>query len=163
MELCSDTYADTPMAYADTPMAYADVEIMAVQLIHQLHQLEARGYTILFWEPSAITVTKKTGQIRYSLNDTAHYVPLHTKDTSQLFLICPAVFPLPAEKCAPELLHIPALPFLTHRSASYYSLALLCLAQLHLSLAELTGTKLFYFLERCLKSDPRERLPLALL
>jgi hypothetical protein len=141
-------------------MAYAEVEQMAMQLVRQLQLLEARGYTILFWQPSAILVTLfQTGQTLYLLAGGAPYVPLDKKDASLLVLRYP---PLLTEWCAPELRKIPALPFLTHRSASYYSLALVCLAQTHLSLAELQGTKLFYFLERCLKHDPKERLLLYL-
>ena len=80
------------------------------------------------------------------------------KDTKQLVLNYPTVFPFPRERCAPELLKMDALPFRTHRSASYYSLALVCLKMVHMPLEKLKGTKLFYFLERCLKSEPSERV-----
>ena len=87
---------------------------------------------------------------------------LQKKNFDQIVLTYPTVFPLPKRECAPEVLQMKALPFITHKSCSYYSLALLCLAKLNLSLAEmphvLHGTKLFYFLERCLKEEPVERL-----
>jgi hypothetical protein len=85
----------------------------------------------------------------FLLANLEHLVPI---ERSQLRLIYPVQL-LP-EEVAPELLTITALPFSTHLSASYYSLALLCQQS---CLAEIAHTKLFYFLERCLKLDPNER------
>jgi len=163
-------------------MPYSDVETVAFQLTLQLQTLEAQGFSLLFWQPSDILHIRseairsqpirsepiRSEHIRsepirseainlYILSNLSQLVPLNKKDTKQLVLVYPTVYPLPSERCAPELLKIPVLPFITHRSASYYSLALLCLKQLNLSLDKIEGTKLFYFLERCLKETPSER------
>ena len=90
----------------------------------------------------------------FLLANLEHLVPLNSKGQMRIN------FPirLPPELVAPELLKITALPFDTHLSASYYSLALLCLRTCAVnSLAEIAQTKLFYFLERCLKPEPTER------
>lgn len=146
----------------DNIMTFTEVEDFAYQLSLQLAALEAHAWTLLFWQPSDLSVItlKEPERKQYVLSNFSQLVPLCKKDPTQLVLVYPAVYPLPPERCAPELLKMTALPWMTHRSASYYSLALLCLellAPLGLGLAELRGTKLFYFLERCLLADPRER------
>jgi len=141
----------------------AELETMAFHLSLQLHACEMRGFTLLFWQPSDILVMQATtGETLYILAGLTQRVPLDKKDQTLLYLVYPTVFPLPCEWCAPELLKMDMLPFLTHRSASYYSLALFCLSRINLSLAKLEGTKLFYFLERCLKNEPSERMLLYL-
>jgi len=135
-------------------MTYAEVETMAVHLSWQLQLLETRGNSLLFWQMTDIWwVDKKF----YLLADLTQLVPLHIKNPLQMVLNYPAIFPLPKKNCAPELLKMSVLPFISHKSLSYYSLALLCLQKLNLSLEEIKGTKLFYFLERCLKDEPTER------
>jgi len=152
-------------------MNYADVETMAFHLSLQLHYLEKQGFSLFFWQPSDISVIrimhKHTEQTLYLLANLSQLVPLYKEDLSQLSLVYPSVFPFPPERCAPELFNMKVLPFITHRSASYYSLGLLCLWCLNisyenLSLEKLQGTKLFYFLERCLKKVPAERVLLYL-
>ena len=140
-------------------MSFDEVETMARHLSFQLQILEDHGCSLLFWQSADILwLNKKI----YLLADLTQLVPLHKKIPTQLVLNYPAIFPLPKRECAPELLQMKALPFITDKSCSYYSLALLCLAKLNLSLEEfqgqLQGTKLFYFLERCLKEEPSERL-----
>jgi hypothetical protein len=135
-------------------MDYASTETMAFHLSLQLQLLEEKGYTLLFWQPSDILVLENQ---MYLLSNLSQLVALHKKNTCNLVLNYPPIFPLPKNVCAPELLSMSGLPFITHRSASYYSMALLCLKILHLSLDDLQGTKLFYFLERCLKSEPSDR------
>ena len=146
----------------DDIMTFPQLETLAFHLSLQLEALEARGFTLLFWQPSDILVViLSTGQHLYVLAHLAQLVPLNKKDPKQLVLNYPTVFPFPSERCAPELMKMDVLPFITQRSASYYSLALLCLQLLrlqHLSLEKIQGTKLFYFLERCLKEDPAERV-----
>jgi len=154
---------DMDMNIAQEPlplsMTFSEVETMAKHLSSQLEILESLGYSLLFWQAANILWINKEF---YLLADLTQRVPLHKKNLTQLVLNYPAVFPLPKRECAPEVLQMKALPFITHKSCSYYSLALLCLAKLNLSLAEmpdvLHGTKLFYFLERCLKEEPVERL-----
>jgi len=161
MTIDMDKDTDTDMAPEPLPasMTFSEVETMANHLSRQLQVLETRGYSLLFWQAADILwLNKKI----YLLADLTQLVPLHKKNRNQIVLTYPDVFPLPKRECAPEVLQMKALPFITHKSCSYYSLALLCLAKLNLSLAEmpsvLHGTKLFYFLERCLKEEPGERL-----
>jgi len=154
-----------PLKETETPVwSFAAVDALAFQLALQLRALEARGQTLLFWQSSAIWVLERADRPEklYLLTDLGQRVALAKKDETQLVLVYPTVYPLPPDLCAPELLKINALPFRTHRSASYYSLALMCLRLLQLPLPELNGTKLFYFLERCLKTEPNERLCLYL-
>ena len=75
-------------------------------------------------------------------------------------------YPLKIEKAdeqfiAPELKQKMAekvLPFKTSLTGVYYSLGKLCLYCLQLEdLETLNGSKMYYFLERCLKVDPTER------
>jgi len=147
---------------------YSEVERMAFHLSMQLQSLEARGFTLLFWQPSDIMVVNYRNEMGkeeitlYILASLVQLVPLDRQNKKQLRLVYPTVFPLPERRCSPEVLKMNVLPFLTHRSASYYSLALLCLNVLNLSLADIKGTKLFYFLERCLKTEPSERMLLYL-
>jgi hypothetical protein len=150
------------LALNKTRLSYSAIETLAFQLMLQLQVLEARGYTLLFWQASAILVVPWQGQRLYLLDDLSQLVPLAKNNAKQLVLVYPTVYPLPAECCAPELLTLDRLPFQTERSASYYSLALLCLQLLDLSLEKIEGTKLFYFLERCMHKDPRQRLLLYL-
>jgi len=126
---------------------YDQLETMAYHLTLQLHFLEEQGMTLLFWRPQDILVVGD-GKM-YLLANLSQLVPLSEKEPDKLVLKYPAIYPFPAECCAPELLTLTELPFITHKNASYYSLGLLCLH--HLSLEELQGTKLFYFIERCLK------------
>ena len=135
-------------------MPYADVATMAFHLSLQLQTLERKGYSLLFWQAADILWIN---QEFYLLANLTQLVPLLRKKPEQLLLTYPQGLPFPIAACAPEVLQMKALPFITHRSCSYYSLALMCLRQVNLSLVALQGTKLFYFLERCLKEDLLER------
>ncbi len=138
-------------------LTYHEVETMALHLLIQLKALEARGTSLLFWQTSDILFVNKK---YYFLANLEQLVPFKKgkNPSEQIVLNYPAIYPFPSAVCAPELLQMTALPFITCKSVSYYSLALLCLAKLNLSLETLQGTKLFYFLERCLKDDPTQRL-----
>lgn len=141
---------------------YDEVETLAFHLSLQLNLLEKRGYTMLYLQPSHIVKIRCRSRCRYMylLVDLTQLVPLSTIDSNNLVLNYPEIYPFPKGVCAPELYTIGVLPFITHRSASYYSLGLLCLYFLHhqnLSLNHLRDTPLFYFLERCLKEEPIER------
>ena len=142
--------ADLIIGKLANKMEYHEVETMAFHLSLQLHYLEDKGFSLLFWQPSDILLLHDGLDKKiYLLANLSQMVQLDKKNRNDLILIYPTVYPFPIERCAPELLKMNALPFRTHRSASYYSLALLCL--LYLSLDEIKGSRLFYFLERCLK------------
>ena len=137
---------------------YKKIDKFALQLSLQLKALEEKGFSFLFLQVSDILVINDD---LYLLANLSQMVPLNKKDNSHFVLACPNVYPFPKEVCAPELLEMNALHFISHRSASYYSLALLCLTLLkcsNLSLDKLQGTKLVYFIERCLKKEPMERM-----
>ena len=152
----ANVLSDERMTLDKAAMTYPEVETMAFHLSLQLQHLEEKGFTLLLWQPSDILVMHDgSGHNLYLLANLSQMVPLDKKNRNELVLIYPTIYPLPKERCAPELLKMNALPFRTHRSASYYSLALLCL--LYLSLDSIQETKLFYFLERCLKEEPKER------
>ena len=153
---------------------YDNVETLATHLSLQLQLLEKRGYTMLYLQPSDIVKVRFNSAgagagadagagcreiCLYLLLDLMQLVPLSKQDSNQLVLNYPVVYPFPKGLCAPELYKLNVLPFITHRSASYYSLGLLCLRLLpNLSLNNLRDTPLFYFLERCLKEEPLERI-----
>ena len=148
---------------ANEIVEFSAIETLAFHMSLQLNLLEKRGFTLLFWQVKDIMVVRHGhghGEF-YLLGNLAQMVPLVEKASStNLLLTYPTVFPLPVANCAPEVLKMAALPFITHRSASYYSLGLLCLEllkRINLSLDSIRRTKLFYFVERCLKEDPNER------
>jgi hypothetical protein len=141
---------------------YDEIETMAIQLSHQLGLMEKHGFTLLFWQPADIICINQT---YYFLANLQNLVPLNKNNKTQLILAYPVekmeseiTAASAMQFIAPELQSINQLPFLTHRAASYYSLGLLCLNASFQSLEELQGTKLFYFIERCLRKDPATRV-----
>jgi len=137
---------------------FVKIDKLVFHLLLQLKSLEEKGFGLLFLQESDIIVINDE---LYLLANLSQIVPLYKKDNSQFRLVCPTIYPFPKEMCAPEILEMNALPFISHHNAIYYSLALLCLRLLkciNLSLDDLQGTKLYYFLKRCLKKDPNERL-----
>jgi hypothetical protein len=139
---------------AEPHMEYNEVETMAFHLSLQLQVLEERGFSLLFLQASDVVILDEQ---LYLLSNLEQLVPLNKKDIKQIVLNYPTCYPFPKEVCAPEVLKMSALPFVCSKSACYYSLGLLCLKVLHMSLEDLRGSKLFYFLERCLKNEPKER------
>ena len=143
---------------------YDEIETMAFHLSLQIGLLEKRGYTMLYLQPYDIVKVRindndKREICLYLLVDLTQLVPLSKMDSNNLLLTYPSLYPFPKGICAPELYNLNELPFITHRSATYYSLGLLCLHFLpNLSLNNLRDTPLFYFLERCLKENPFERI-----
>ena len=112
-----------PAFFLGSEPEYQPTETMAVQLLLQLAVLEKHGFTLLFWQPADISMVNH--QTYYILNHLHYLVPLHKKNKTQLVLNYP--ISESSEFIAPELKTMQRLPFLTHRSASYYSLGLLCL------------------------------------
>ena len=157
-----DTGVDTGVVgaepLAEPLMNYNEVETMAFHLSLQLQVLEEKGFSLLFLQASDVVILDEQ---LYLLRNLEQLVPLKKKENiKQIVLNYPTCYPFPKEVCAPEVLKMSTLPFVTSKSACYYSLGLLCLKVLHMSLEDLRGTKLFYFLERCLKDDPKERINL---
>ena len=151
----------------DNILTFPQLETLAFHLSLQLEALEARGCTLLFWQPSDILVViLSTGQHLYVLAHLGQLVPLNQKDPKQMVLNYPTVFPFPSERCAPELMKMDVLPFITQRTASYYSLALLCVKclglGLDLDLGMIKNTRMYFFLKRCLETEPDKRFFLYL-
>jgi len=150
---------------------YDEIETLALHLSLQVKILEKRGFTMLYLQSEDIiririncngNEIKRGGNFYiYLLADLNQMVPLDKQNYNIFVLNYPKVYPFPKNVCAPELHNISMLPFTTHRSAIYYSVGLLCLQLLNtqnLSLNNLCDTPLFYFLERCLKEEPFERM-----
>jgi len=153
----------TKMNY--TKINYTQVETMAFQLSLQLQALEEKGFGVLYLQPSNITmVDEGEGEgkkNKYLLMHLDQCLPLQKKNASSISINYLPTAPFPKDCCAPELLQMNALPCIVNKSVSYYSLGLLCLNALGCStLDELRGTKLFYFLERCMKENPSDRINL---
>jgi len=150
---------------------YDEIETIALHLSLQVKILEKRGFTMLYLQSDDIIRVRINGngnEIKkerdfyiYLLADLNQLVPLDKQDYNNFVLNYPKVYPFPKNVSAPELHNISILPFTSHRSAIYYSVGLLCLQLLNtqnLSLNNLCDTPLFYFLERCLKEEPFERM-----
>jgi hypothetical protein len=63
---------------------------------------------------------------------------------------------------APELGKIKELPATVSHKTVYYSLASIILYCLRVNLETLLPSKLYFFLERCLKEDPNDRIFLSI-
>jgi len=150
---------------------YDEIETLALHLSLQVKILEKRGFTMLYLQSEDIIRIRINGNENkrgrdfdfyiYLLADLNQMVPLDKQNYNIFVLNYPKVYPFPKNVCAPELHNISMLPFTTHHSAIYYSVGLLCLHLLkgqNLSLTNLRDTPLFYFLERCLKKEPLDRM-----
>ena len=150
-----------PSFHHQPNLSYYELETCALHLSLQLKVLERMGWTLLFWQPSDIRIVNKQF---YLLVNLQQVVPLHKPDPFYLKLRVPFIFD--AEVVAPELLQLTEIPCIIPRSASYYSLGLLC-CRLWIgdgvgtggkSLADLNGTRLDYFIQRCMVADPKQRV-----
>ena len=123
---------------------------------------------VFFFNLDDIIVINKTF---FFLSNLCHV--LDTDSDGQLILTYPMKFSKQDEAfLAPEVLTgRKVLPFITSISAGYYSLAKLCVYCLGLevdagdlskSLEPIMGSKMYFFLERCLAREPRERVFLYL-
>ena len=79
--------------------------------------------------------------------------------TKQLEINHPFVL---SEFSAPELEKIKELPATASHKTVYYSLASIILYCLRVDLETLFPSKLYFFLERCLKEDPNDRIFLSI-
>ena len=146
-----------PSFHHQPNLSYYELETCALHLSLQLKVLERMGWTLLFWQPSDIRIVNKQF---YLLVNLQQVVPLHKPDPFYLKLRVPFIFD--AEVVAPELLQLTEIPCIIPRSASYYSLGLLCcrlwIGDGGKSLADLNGTRLDYFIQRCMVADPKQRV-----
>tara|TARA_B110000305_G_C19298761_1_gene568037 strand:- start:365 stop:1090 length:726 start_codon:yes stop_codon:yes gene_type:complete len=142
---------------------YSRAEKMAFNLSLQLKELENMGLTLSYWTPADIIVVNDSS---FLLGNLHNLVKLDIPNSFNIRLNYPIIYDdgsnhidyqEKSAMIAPEILKMDGLPFITHRSASYYSLGKLCLHCIDHSLAELAGTKLFYFVERCMLEPIEQR------
>ena len=144
--LSNNTLSNNTLSNINTPLSVDDTTILAQHLCAQLNILEYEySKSIAFIRLSDITVLNNT---IFIISNLENMVNLHTNNTD-IVLICPST-KFNHKTCSPELLSINILPFITHKSSSYYSIGLLCLTVLNMRLDEIKNTRLFYFLVRCL-------------
>ena len=156
--ICADSIcADSINVLYNSSFSYKQVQDIAFQLYLQIHILEQLGFTMLFLQKSDILVITIKDKLFYFIANLSQIVPIYNKSPDYLILKYISVSSFPQNVCAPEIYHAKSLPFITHKTAVYYSIGLLCLKLLNLSLNNLKGTKLFYFLERSMNSDPSKR------
>jgi hypothetical protein len=162
VETIESFFAPPSFQHHQPNLSYYELETCALHLSLQLKVLERMGWTLLFWQPSDIRIVNKQF---YLLVNLQQVVPLHKPDPFYLKLRVPFIFD--AEVVAPELLQLTEIPCMIARSASYYSLGLLCcrlwvggdgVGSGGKSLADLNGTRLDYFIQRCMVAVPKQRV-----
>ena len=150
------------------PMDYSQVEKMILHLGMQMQVLKKYKRGVFFYNLEDIIVIDKEFFFLGGLEKNA--VELQgqgQKQQGQDLDLLSYTYPMKftdreKEFFAPELkakLEEKVLPFTTSINVGYYSLAKLCLYCLQLTdvLEPLQGSKMYFFLERCLKVEPTER------
>ena len=133
------------------PLDYHEALRLAICIGINLASLTPLNKSILFLSFDDIYMIDEDWYILSSFNKL---VPIISKDV--VMLTKPISF---KGNLAPELKNVRSLPFKTNITAVYYSLASLIIEALALenNLAPLAGSKLYYFLQRCLAINPEER------
>jgi hypothetical protein len=140
-------------------MSYDLVEQMILHLGNQMMLMSDNNLGLLFFNLNSVLLLDDA---YFLIADLTNVVPMNSRE--QLTLN----YPLKMEGLlSPELEHVTALPVIVSITSSYYSLGLLCVACLGLGLANDTiidtmfdtiiDTKMYFFLQRCLQSDPDKR------
>jgi hypothetical protein len=151
----SDYLNDGSINYG--PINYDDVERLIFQIGLQISILHKYNKGIFFLSLDDIIVIDKNFFLLSSLQHV-----LNIKD-NKLMLTYPMKFSKKDEMfLAPEVLNVKkVLPFIISISVGYYSLAKLCIYCLGLGgdmlLGSIMGSKMYFFLERCLAKEPDER------
>lgn len=150
------------------PMDYSLVEKMILHLGMQMQVLKKYKRGVFFYNLEDIIVIDKEffflgGLEKNAVELQGQGQKQQGQDQDLLSYTYPMKFTnREKEFFAPELkakLEEKVLPFTTSISVGYYSLAKLCLHCLQLTdiLDPLQGSKMYFFLERCLKVEPAER------
>jgi len=136
-------------------MSYDKVEQLILHLGNQMMLMSDNNLGLLFFNLESILLLDDA---YFLIADLTFMVPMNSRE--QLTLN----YPLKMEGLlSPELEHVTALPVIVSITSTYYSLGLLCMACLGLGLAKDTimntimNTKMYFFLQRCLQSDPNKR------
>ena len=136
---------------ANGPLDYNNALRLAMCLGMQLASLISYDKSILFFDESDISVIDDDWYLITSLNQMVSIV---SKDT--VMLTRPIAF---KGAIPPELQSITTLPVKTNVSSAYYSIGKITLQSLGIgdSLDPLEGSSLYFFLQRCLHTDPSKR------
>ena len=136
-------------------MSYDLVEQMILHLGNQMMLMSDNNLGLLFFNLNSVLLLDNA---YFLIADLTNVVPMNSRE--QLTLN----YPLKMDGLlSPELEHVTALPVIVSITSSYYSLGLLCVACLGLGLANdvvfdtIIDTKMYFFLQRCLQSDPDKR------
>jgi len=131
-------------------MSYDLVEQMILHLGNQMILMSDNNLGLLFFKLDSVLLLDNA---YFLIADLTTMVPMNSKE--QLTLN----YPLKMEGLlSPELVHAATLPVIVSITSSYYSLGLLCVACLGMDLAnDILNTKMYFFLQRCLHSDPNKR------
>jgi hypothetical protein len=133
------------------PMDYHVAERMVMDLGAQMAALAGIGKGIMFFSLDDIIVL---GNQTFMIANLDNIVSLNNE--SSLVLDHPAKFEgfLP-----PEMENVRTLPFITNISSAYYSASLMCIHCMGIdkSLDQIYNSKLYFFLKRCLETDPSRR------
>ena len=136
---------------------YNDTLQLALDLGTQIIALAKQGKGLVTIDPKNIIVCQNqdSSHCNFIISDLSQTFSLNI-NTDCLEII--TTLPL-SEYMAPEVHNIDVLPKYIHISAIYYSIALLCLKCLGISkqMREIYGSKLYFFLQRCLRTDPHTR------
>lgn len=134
-------------------MSYDNVEQMILHLGNQMILLSENGLGLLFFSTvDDIIILDNHFCFISNLNNV---VPINNKE--QLTLN----YPLKMDGfLSPELENVTTLPINVSITSSYYSLALLCIKCLgidFLNFDPIMNTRMYFFLQRCLETDPSKR------
>ena len=140
-------------------MSYELVEQMILHLGNQMILMSDNHLGLLFFKLDSVLLLDNA---YFLIADLTTMVPMNSKE--QLTLN----YPLKMEGLlSPELVDVSTLPVVVSITSSYYSLGLLCVAclgldlgldlDLDLDLDTIMNSKMYFFLQRCLQSDPNKR------
>jgi hypothetical protein len=137
-------------------ISYDLVEQMILHLGNQMILMSDNHLGLLFFKLDSILLLDNA---YFLIADLTTMVPMNSKE--QLTLN----YPLKMEGglLSPELVDVSTLPVIVSITSSYYSLGLLCVACLGMDLANdklnsnIMNSKMYFFLQRCLQSDPNKR------
>jgi len=139
---------------------YQDVEKLIMDIGSQMVILKKYKKGLFFMNLEDIIVINERFFLLNSLEHVLNIDKKHINNNEQIKLTYPITFSkFDKQFLAPELYYIGELPFISSISVGYYSLAKLCIFCLGLgdNIEPLMGSKMYYFLERCLETEPKDR------
>ena len=147
-------------------MDYGLVEALILHIGLQMLTLHRYGLGVLLFSLNDIIVVDQNyfflGNLQYVLDIKGAGAGAGAGADNKLILSYPMKLSKEEERfLAPEVLQgKKVLPFITSITVGYYSLAKLCvycLGLTDLTLGPIMGSKMYFFLQRCLAEEPSER------